>query len=243
MCLCTWVCSCSLFVCVCVCVNGVSCSIFLPVLICFCVCLHYGLCYSQQGIQVDTVTVPHRATEGPCRPTTEALSPCSSWLVIDFLLSFYSLPLSLTLFPFFSEPIFLSEVLIWGAGQWGQGTERGDRGREGREGRRGVGGGAEEVRSGDGCRRTALCSSFPRLLSWASEAPVALEPSRERGRETERKTRGREALEEKGGTMICPTGIFKYHMRAHTRKWCGDEKGEEERKGINQKIIKREQIE
>lgn len=130
------------------CVNGVSYSIFLPVLICFCVCLHYGLCYSQRGIQVDTVTVPHRATEGPCRPTTEALSPCSSWLVIDFLLSFYSLPLSLTLFPFFSEPIFLSEVLIWGAGQWGQGTERGDRGREGQEGRWGVGVGREQRRCG-----------------------------------------------------------------------------------------------
>lgn len=55
--------------------------------------------------------------------------------------------------------------------------------REGAEGgkcggSRGVGGvGEEEVRSGDGCRRTALCSSFPRLLSRASEAPVALKPS------------------------------------------------------------------
>lgn len=39
----------------------------------------------------------------------------------------------------------------------------------------------------------------------------------ERWRETERKTRGREALEEKGGTMICPTGIFKYYMCTHTR--------------------------
>lgn len=55
----------------------------------FYVCVHYGLClcYSQQGVQVDTVTVPRRATEGPCHPTTEALSLCSSWLVMDFLLS------------------------------------------------------------------------------------------------------------------------------------------------------------
>lgn len=75
-----------------------------------------------QVFQVDTVTVPRRATEGPCCPTTEALSPCSSWLVRDFLL----LSLSFSRFCsalFFSEPIFLSEVLIWGAGQWGEGRD------------------------------------------------------------------------------------------------------------------------
>lgn len=71
-----------------------------------------------------------------------------------------------------------------------------------------------------------------------------MEPSRERGRETERKTRGREALEEKGGTMICPTGIFRYHMRAHTRASDVEMKKEwRKEKGINQKMIKREQIE
>lgn len=85
---------------------------------------------------------------------------------------------SLSFSPFFSEPIFLSEVLIWGAGQWGEGRER-DQGREER--------GREEVRSGDCCRRTALCSFFPRLLSWASEAPIALEPSSKSGRERGKK--------------------------------------------------------
>lgn len=110
---------------------------FLPVCACcVCVCLHYSLCSWQQGVQVDTVTVPHRATERPCHPTTEALSLCSSWLVMDFLLS-----LSLfSLFPppFFIEPIFLSEVLIWGTGQWARGTEGGEDGRRGGQRRCGV---------------------------------------------------------------------------------------------------------
>lgn len=98
---------------------------------CDCLCVHYSLCFSQQEVQVDTVTAPRRATEGPCHPTTQALSLCFSWLVMDFLLSLFLL-LSL---PFFSEPIFLSEVLIWGAGQWVEGREaRGPR--EGRTGGR-----------------------------------------------------------------------------------------------------------
>lgn len=65
--------------------------------------------------------------------------------------------------------------------------------------------------------------------------------------ERERERRGREALEEKGGTMICPTGIFKYHMHTHTHssdvemeRMKGSRK---ERKQINQKIMKQEQIE
>lgn len=120
------------------CASGIPCRISAWVCV-FCVYLHYGLCYSQLGVQVDTVTVPRRATERPCHPTTEALSPCSSWLVMDFLLSLF---LSFSLPFFFSKPIFLSEVLIWSAGQWGEGTERGDQGREGQKGG-GVWGGAE----------------------------------------------------------------------------------------------------
>lgn len=53
----------------------------------------------------------------------------------------FSLSLSVAFTPFFSEPIFLSEVLIWGAGQWGEGREA----RGPREGRTG---GREERRCG-----------------------------------------------------------------------------------------------
>lgn len=77
-----------------------------------------------KGVQVDTVTVPHGATEGPCSPTTDAL-------LRVLLLACSGLPspsLSLAFFlSFFSEPIFLSEVLIWGAGQWREGREGGPR--------------------------------------------------------------------------------------------------------------------
>lgn len=76
--------------CFCLCVN----------VLCVCVCIHYGLCSSQQEVQVDTVTAPRRATEGPCHPTTQALSLCFSWLVMDFLLSLF---LSLSL-PFLVSP-------------------------------------------------------------------------------------------------------------------------------------------
>lgn len=196
----------------------------------FCMCLHYGLCYWRQGFQVDTVTVPRRATVGPCHPTTEALSLCSSWLVMDFLL-----PLSLfslTFAPFFSEPIFLSEVLIWGAGQWGEGTEWGDRGRVGWE----VGGGTR------GAEWWWLQTDGPLFL--LSQAPLlSLRGSSCVGAFQWESEREREALEEKGGTMICPTGIFKYHMHTHASDVLTEKMRAAGRKEqINQKMKKQEGI-
>lgn len=101
-------------------------------------CVHYGLCFSQQEVQVDTVTGSSQSDRG-------ALPSNNTGFVALLLLACYGLPslsrfLSLSL-PFFREPSFLSEVLIWGAGQWGNGKEA----RGPREGRM-VGG--EERRCG-----------------------------------------------------------------------------------------------
>lgn len=83
--------------------RSLLCSMFSVGGCVFCALVLDGLCLcsSQQEVQVDTVTVPRRATVGPCHPTTEALSLCSSWLVTDFLLSlFLSLSLPFLLSPF-----------------------------------------------------------------------------------------------------------------------------------------------
>ena len=144
------------------------------------------------------MTVPHRRQRGPaiqqqrlCRSAPLGL------LWTSFFLSFF---LSR---PLFSEPIFLSEVLIWGTGQWARGP------REGRTG----GEGAEEVQCGDGCRWTALCSSFPRLLSRASEAPVALESSREIERRREREKLWRETRTQ------CTVQLESPHIKHRGIKW------------------------
>lgn len=79
------------------------------------------------------------ATRGPSwhsdsssQSDSGALPSNNRGFVALLLLACYGLPsfsLSVAFSPFFIEPIFLSEVLIWGAGQWGEGRE-GNRGRE-----------------------------------------------------------------------------------------------------------------
>lgn len=91
----------------------------------FSVCALYGLCSSKQG-------VPSWHSDSSSWSNRGALLSNNRGFVALLLLACSRLPspsLSLIFFPlsFFSEPIFLSEVLIWGAGQWREGREGGQR--------------------------------------------------------------------------------------------------------------------
>lgn len=115
------------------CMTGVFCDMFLFLCV-LCVCSLWFVLLATRG--------PSWHSDSSSQSDRGALPSNNRGFVALLLLACYGLPslflslsLSFAFAPFFIEPIFLSEVLIWGAGQWGEGREaRGPR--EGRTGER-----------------------------------------------------------------------------------------------------------